>query len=253
MRTLAREEMKEPLREILVREQIQKVKKNFHSHACCPPQMLVSLPRASDLLFASSIKTLRLHKEALEHLASIDLIELCNEAKVECCRATRDLRSCGRYVESVLNSCGHASLCIECCRYDSCPICRIPIPKNGNVLRLRLYYECIEFSLTEGPTDVTDVCLDESAVSSDPVIAFLLDEVVVKDWCKRRFKNILAELQGLWVFLSLSVPVLYEKYQDQIDEKLIVARKIIQTQFRKIDDNIMRKLPLPLNKEKKTQ
>ncbi|THF95411.1 hypothetical protein TEA_026543 [Camellia sinensis var. sinensis] len=32
------------------------------------------------------------------------------------------------------------------------------------------------------------------------------------------------------VLLSLSVPVLYEKYQDQIDEKLIVAHKIIQTQ-----------------------
>ncbi|PSS11557.1 E3 ubiquitin-protein like [Actinidia chinensis var. chinensis] len=40
--------------------------------------------------------------------------------------------------------------------------------------------------------------MDESAVSSDPVIAFLLDEVVVKDWCKRTFKNILAELQGLY-------------------------------------------------------
>ncbi|KAI7981149.1 Reticulon-like protein B11 [Camellia lanceoleosa] len=54
------------------------------------------------------------------------------------------------------------------------------------------------------------------------------------------------------VLLSLSVPVLYEKYQDQIDEKLIVAQKIIQT-IQKIDDNILRKLPLPLNKEKKTQ
>ncbi|KAL7165042.1 hypothetical protein ACSBR2_040851 [Camellia fascicularis] len=179
-------------------------------------------------------------QEALEHLASIDLIELCNEAKVECCRATRDLRSCGRYVESVLNSCGHASLCTECCqRCDSCPICRIPIPKNGNVLRLRLrlYYECIEAGLISKKCDdrlqekeygekqiaadierlysffdvaiennlvslichyVTDVCLDESAVSSDPVIAFLLDEVVAKDWCKRRFKNILTELQGLY-------------------------------------------------------
>ncbi|KAI8000605.1 E3 ubiquitin-protein ligase HOS1 [Camellia lanceoleosa] len=167
--------------------------------------------------------------EALEHLASIDLIELCNEAKVECCRATRDFKSCGRYVESVLNSCGHASLCTV-----------IPIPKNGNVLRLRLYYECIEAGLIFKKCDdrleekeygekqiaadierlysffdvaiennlvslichyVTDVCLDESAVSSDPVIAFLLDEVVVKDWCKRRFKNILTELQGLYDLL----------------------------------------------------
>jgi E3 ubiquitin-protein ligase HOS1 len=42
-------------------------------------------------------------------------------------------------------------------------------------------------SLNINLTDVTDVCMDESAVSSDPVIAFLLDEVVVKDWCKRTF------------------------------------------------------------------
>lgn len=93
-------------------------------------------------------------QEALEHLACIDLIELCNEAKVERCRATRDLSSCGRYVESVLNSCGHASLCTECCqRCDICPICRIPIPKNGNRLHLRLYYECIEAGLISKKCD----------------------------------------------------------------------------------------------------
>ncbi|XP_052209609.1 E3 ubiquitin-protein ligase HOS1 isoform X2 [Diospyros lotus] len=176
--------------------------------------------------------------EALEHLASIDLIELCHEAKVERCRASRDLRSCGRYVESVLNSCGHASLCTECSqRYDSCPICRTPIPKSGKRLRLRLYYECIEAGLISKKCDdrfrekedgerqetadierlyslfdvamdnnlvslichyVTDVCMDESAVSSDPVIAFLLDEVVVKDWCKRTFKIILSDLQEIY-------------------------------------------------------
>lgn len=84
----------------------------------------------------------------MEHLASIDLSELCNEAKIERCRATRDLRSCGRCVQCVLNSCGHASLCAECSqRCDFCPICRIPIPKDGNRLRLRLYYECIEAGL----------------------------------------------------------------------------------------------------------
>lgn len=41
--------------------------------------------------------------------------------------------------------------------------------------------------------------MDESAVSSDPVIAFLLDEVVVKDWCKRTFKNIISELQEICI------------------------------------------------------
>ncbi|XP_057953334.1 E3 ubiquitin-protein ligase HOS1 isoform X2 [Malania oleifera] len=172
--------------------------------------------------------------EALEHFASIDLIELCNEAKVERCRATRDLRSCGREVQHVLNSCGHASLCKECSRRcDFCPICRIPIPKNGNILRLRLYYECIEAGLIsdrfeekgggEGQLTedvkrlyslfdvalesnlvslichyVTDVCMDESAVSSDPVIAFLLDEVVVKDWCKRTLRVIMTGLHGIY-------------------------------------------------------
>ncbi|KAJ1383662.1 ELYS-like domain [Sesbania bispinosa] len=180
----------------------------------------------------------RLVQEALEHLAAIDLIELCKEAKVERCRATRDLRSCGRFVHHVLNSCRHASLCEECSqRCDICPVCRIPISKSGARLRLRLYYECIEAGLISKRCDerfqeiedgekqlttdverlyslfdvalennlvslichyITDVCMDETAVSSDPVIAFLLDEVVVKDWCKRTFKNIIAELQGIY-------------------------------------------------------
>ncbi|KAG2553272.1 hypothetical protein PVAP13_9KG518000 [Panicum virgatum] len=87
-------------------------------------------------------------QNALEQLASIDLIELCKEARIEHCRATRDLSSCGRYVHHVLNSCGHASLCAECSqRCDVCPICRSPIPDNGNRVRLRLYYKCIEAGL----------------------------------------------------------------------------------------------------------
>ncbi|KAL2537338.1 Reticulon-like protein B11 [Forsythia ovata] len=55
------------------------------------------------------------------------------------------------------------------------------------------------------------------------------------------------------VLLSLSVPVLYDKYQMQIDEKLIIAHKIIQTQYQKIDEQILRKIPLPSNNVKKTQ
>ncbi|KAM1787631.1 hypothetical protein ACFX11_038003 [Malus domestica] len=177
-------------------------------------------------------------QEALEQLASIDLIDLCNESKVEFCRATRDLRSCGRQVKDVLISCGHASLCAECSqRCDVCPICRIPIPKNVAKLCRRLYDQCLEAHLIPKRGDkrlqekedgdeqisadvqrlyslfdvalennlvslichyVTDVCLDESAVSSDPVIAFLLDEVVVKDWCKRTFQKIITELQGIY-------------------------------------------------------
>ncbi|KAH7654309.1 E3 ubiquitin-protein ligase HOS1 protein [Dioscorea alata] len=179
-----------------------------------------------------------LYQNVLEHMASIDLIELCNEAKIEHCRATRDLSSCGRYVKHVLESCGHAALCAECSqRCDVCPICRTALPTSGSKVRLRLYYKCIEAGLISKKLDdrfqekkdigehsaadierlyslfdvalennlvslichyVTDVCMDENAVSSDPVLAFLLDEVVVKDWCKRKFKRIIHELSGIY-------------------------------------------------------
>ncbi|XVF13431.1 hypothetical protein REPUB_Repub08aG0207100 [Reevesia pubescens] len=178
-------------------------------------------------------------QEALEHLACIELSELFNEAKIEYCRATRDLRSCGRYVQHALNSCGHASLCVECSqRYDICPICRIPLAKSGNNrIRLRLYDECIDAGLISRICDekfqdkedrdnqltvdvqrlysffdvalennlvslvchyITDICMDETAVSSDAVTALLLDEKVVKDWVKQTFKNITTELQGIY-------------------------------------------------------
>lgn len=177
-------------------------------------------------------------QNALEQLASIDLIELSKEARIEHCRATRDLSSCGRYVQHVLNSCGHASLCAECSqRCDVCPICRSPIPDNGKRVRLRLYHKCLEVGLIskqhderfqekEGHGDpvnmdvqrlhslfdvalqnnlvslichyITDVCLDENAVSSDPLLAFLLDEVVIKDWCKRAVKALISEIGTIY-------------------------------------------------------
>lgn len=58
-------------------------------------------------------------------------------------------------------------------------------------------------------SDVTDVCMDESAVSSDPVLAFLLDEVVVKDWCKRASRNIITELQEICKLNLEDLDVLY--------------------------------------------
>ncbi|XP_042050833.1 E3 ubiquitin-protein ligase HOS1-like isoform X1 [Salvia splendens] len=177
-------------------------------------------------------------QKALVRLASIDPIELCTEAKVERCRATRDLRSCGRNVQRVLIPCGHAALCDECSqRCEVCPICRMSLPKGGNELPLRLYYECIEAGLISKRHDdrlrdkedtanqlvadvqrlyslfdvtlennlvslichyITDVCMDESAVSSDPVTALLLDEKVVKDWCRRTFESILKELNAIY-------------------------------------------------------
>ncbi|CAN8270282.1 unnamed protein product [Cochlearia groenlandica] len=47
------------------------------------------------------------------------------------------------------------------------------------------------------------------------------------------------------VLLSLSVPIVYEKYQDHIDDKLHSASKVIRS--------ISKKIPMPLNKEKKYQ
>lgn len=55
------------------------------------------------------------------------------------------------------------------------------------------------------------------------------------------------------VVLSLTVPTLYDKYQDQIDDKLCVAHKVLSTWFRKFYDVVHSKIPLSLNKEKKTQ
>lgn len=55
------------------------------------------------------------------------------------------------------------------------------------------------------------------------------------------------------VLLSLSAPIVYDKYQDQINEKLYVTYRHAQMQYRKLDENVLRKIPLPLNKEKKMQ
>ena len=55
------------------------------------------------------------------------------------------------------------------------------------------------------------------------------------------------------VLLSLSLPFLYDKYQDQIDIKLVVAYDSVQVQYRKLDHKLLRKIPGMLNKEKKTQ
>ncbi|ONM08937.1 low phytic acid3 [Zea mays] len=47
---------------------------------------------------------------------------------------------------------------------------------------------------------ITDVCLDENAVSSDPLLAFLLDEVVIKDWCKKAVNALITEIGVIYKF-----------------------------------------------------
>lgn len=55
------------------------------------------------------------------------------------------------------------------------------------------------------------------------------------------------------VVLSLTVPVFYDKYQAQVDEKLCVAHKVLLTWYRKIHDTVLSRIPKTLKKEKKTQ
>lgn len=53
------------------------------------------------------------------------------------------------------------------------------------------------------------------------------------------------------VVLALSVPVLYDKFQSPIDNKLHVARRIIEAGYRKLDATVLRKIPVSLYKKKK--
>ncbi|CAO2814883.1 unnamed protein product [Amaranthus hypochondriacus] len=53
------------------------------------------------------------------------------------------------------------------------------------------------------------------------------------------------------VLLALSVPVLYDNYQSQIDDKLLVAFRIIETAYRKVDATVLRKIPVSFYKKKK--
>ncbi|CAM8997501.1 unnamed protein product [Rhodiola kirilowii] len=55
------------------------------------------------------------------------------------------------------------------------------------------------------------------------------------------------------VLLSLSVPLVYDKYQDHIDDKLSIAHGVILTQYRKIDEKVLQKIQIPAGKGKKTQ
>ena len=168
------------------------------------------------------------NQAALERLALLEPRELSVEAKTEICRATRDLRSCGRPVHHVLSTCGHACLCVECLkRSHRCPICRTPTAGFGQD-NLRLYEECVDAGLIRKDANllsenadvarlhsffdvaldnnlvslichyVAEVCMDERAVSSNALVSMLLDGGVVKDWCKRTFHSIALGLRDIY-------------------------------------------------------
>ncbi|KAL9250258.1 E3 ubiquitin-protein ligase HOS1-like protein, partial [Drosera capensis] len=170
-------------------------------------------------------------QDVLRHLASTDLVELCNEAKVEHCRAIRDLRSCGRPVESVLQSCGHPSLCEECSqRCDYCPICRSPLPKNGNKLRLRLYYECIKAGLISRTPEerMHDEENDETHITDDVLRLYSLFDVSMENnlsnKCKvtemKRMVNSLAKLCAKLAGLSDILDILESSFKGDHSAKL---------------------------------
>ncbi|KAH9542271.1 hypothetical protein CY35_14G107700 [Sphagnum magellanicum] len=208
-------------------------------------------------------------EQVLERLALLDPQELIEEAKVEVCRATRDLRSCGRPVHHVLTGCGHACLCAECRkRCDYCPICRTPVSNKSVPDQLRLYELCVEAGLVEqhdddndehhhhhpadvqtvSPPDdvrrlraffdvaldnnlvalvchyVTDVCMDEGAISSSALVSMLLDGSVVKEWCKHTGLSISS---GLGRIYGLASNQMHDK-ADVIDRSRRKLEGIIQ-------------------------
>ncbi|CAI9108269.1 OLC1v1007837C1 [Oldenlandia corymbosa var. corymbosa] len=55
------------------------------------------------------------------------------------------------------------------------------------------------------------------------------------------------------VLLSLSMPILYEMYQDQIDSNLLLAYNVARAQYRKLDQTVLRRISGAMSKEKKTQ
>ncbi|GBG61328.1 hypothetical protein CBR_g20363 [Chara braunii] len=195
---------------------------------------MVRDPYSSSLLSTGQMR-------ALQRLVDIDLRRLCDEAKVEKCRATRDVRSCGKPVRNVLTECGHAVLCAECMkRVECCPVCRAPIVASDTKgeAELRLYDLCQEAELVPDSSDddlddpppwtedvarlyaffdialehnqavlvrhyVEEVCLDDNAVSSDAVISKMLDGTVVVEWCRAKLNAQKKALGKLYSFTGV--------------------------------------------------
>ncbi|KAL9272772.1 Reticulon-like protein [Drosera capensis] len=45
------------------------------------------------------------------------------------------------------------------------------------------------------------------------------------------------------ILLSFTVPILYEKFQGEVDDKLSLALKVIQARYRRVDETVSRELP----------
>ncbi|XP_058080913.1 reticulon-like protein B11 [Magnolia sinica] len=85
--------------------------------------------------------------------------------------------------------------------------------------------------------------------------AKLFAKVVVALWLVSYVGGLFSFLTLVYIgiVLALSVPALYDRYQDRVDEKLCATHKVLLTWYRQIDSTVLSRIPLPSNKEKKTQ
>ncbi|KAL6013324.1 hypothetical protein ACLOJK_003817 [Asimina triloba] len=83
----------------------------------------------------------------------------------------------------------------------------------------------------------------------------LFVEVVVVLWLVSFIGGLFNFLTLIFIatVLALTVPALYDKYQDHVDEKLCATHKVLLRGYRKIYDTVLRKLPVPLIRKKKIQ
>jgi hypothetical protein len=78
--------------------------------------------------------------------------------------------------------------------------------------------------LTSHCTDVTDVCMDEGAISSSALVSMLLDGSVVKEWCRHTGLSISS---GLGCIYGLASNQMHDK-ADVIDRSRRKLEGIIQ-------------------------
>ncbi|KAF3795838.1 Reticulon-like protein B11 [Nymphaea thermarum] len=115
---------------------------------------------------------------------------------------------------------------------------------------------------------------EDCAVKASDLARFYINSVlaVARDiTTKKDVKLLLKVVIGLWllsyigslfsfltfvyigIIISLSAPVLYEKYQDLIDERLSVTHSVVLKRYRDVQGMVLSRVPLSSMKEKKTQ
>ncbi|XP_068656517.1 reticulon-like protein B11 [Aristolochia californica] len=100
----------------------------------------------------------------------------------------------------------------------------------------------------------------------NPVLAIGHDIAI-----ERNFKRFLEVIVGLWlvsfigslfsflslvytgVVIALTVPVLYDKYQDRVDKKVLAAHRFLLPYLTKIDNVVLSKIPISSIKQKKKE